>query len=359
MSKNIQIEDLSISINDAPEYISTMGHAITYILRGEPGIGKSYVKTRLEEIHGDKYEHKYVDCPTLIDGDLGYNAPNRETKTLEFMVADIIRSISGKPVIVMLDEYLKVDQRLQKQFTRFLLEHTIGDYTLPKGSIVFATSNLTSDGVNDVSDAHVESRVSDLVVRKPNAKEWCMWASNNGISARLMAWVMMRPECLASYVDGGQDENPFIFNPYKANSDRKYVCPRSLVKADKQINGLPPRLLKSALAGTVGRAAADNMLAFFMMEKDLIAVKDIIKDPMNVAVPDDAAAILMTYFSALETIETQDQLAAFMQWSNRSARRDLQGVFLTMLCQSKRLAAMAMRNAEVGAWAKSNFQLMV
>jgi len=356
---NVQ-EDLSVSLADAATLIQQFGEYITYLCRGRPGIGKSSMLGMLEEALGDGYEYRYIDCTRLVDGDLGIYVPDRETGKMSRMLPDVLFPESGKPVVVMFDEYLKMDRRVKKQCSQVGLEHRLDNKQMTAGSIVLCTSNLASDSVNDVIEAHEGNRLTELVVRGPTASEWNVWATNNGVTARTRTWVAMNPTCMQSYEDEGAEDNPFIFNPRKSGSNYTFVSPRSLVKADIQLRkNIPARLIKPALAGTVGRPAAESMSMFFEMEKDLVDPRNIFKDPDGTSIPDSAAIVLMTYFKAVDMVDTQDELAALMQWSNRCGRRDLQGVLFTMLCQSKRTMKMALRNTEVATWSKANYELVI
>ena len=129
MSTVIKLEE-AIELSDVPLLISTVGKDISVILKGEPGIGKSSVLKMLEEMHGNKYDYIYVDCPVLDLSDVVMRIPNHETKSLESYVSSLFRLDSPKPKIIMLDEFSKTNKLLQTMFTRLLLEHCVGDTNL-------------------------------------------------------------------------------------------------------------------------------------------------------------------------------------------------------------------------------------
>ena len=337
-----------VDLKDVPNLITTIGQHRTVMLRGEPGIGKSTVLKNLEKLHGDKYDYIYVDCPVMDVSDVVMRIPDHATKTLQSYVSELFRLHSPKPKIMMLDEVSKSNKLLQVIFTRLMLERTVGDTPLPAGSIVFATGNNTSDGVNDSMSAHVINRLCIINVRKPNAVNWSLWATDNGVSAMLRAWVSMNPKSLASYLDGGQDENEFIFHPSRPSVS--YVTPRSLVGADeviKKTDKLGSYVTQAALAGLCGAAFADSIAAFMSMAKELTPVKDIIADPEGVNIPEKPAALFQIMFNAVDTIETQDDLSSFMKFVNRVRSEEIQECFFTMAFQSKRTAKLARNNNEL------------
>jgi hypothetical protein len=92
--------------------------------------------------------------------------------------------------------------------------------------------------------------------------------------------------------------------------------------------------------------------------KQLTPVKDIINDPENVAVPEKPAALFITMFNAIDTIETQDDLSSFMTFVNRIRSEEVQECFFTMALQG-RLSRLASRNDQMKAWGMKNLELMM
>jgi hypothetical protein len=349
-----------VELKDVPGLIAAIGHHRTVMLRGEPGIGKSTVLKMLQKELGDRYDYIYVDCPVMDVSDIVMRIPDHETKTLQSYVSELFRLDSPKPKMIMLDEVTKANKLLQVIFTRLMLEKTVGDTALPAGSIVFATGNNVSDGVGDTMSAHVINRLCIINVRKPDAARWNLWATDNAISRIVRSWVAMNPSCLASYLDGGQEENPYIFNPTRPVTS--FITPRSLVGADEVVKNrdkLGSYVTQAALAGLCGAAFADNFAAFMSMEKELVSVKDIIANPDTVALPEKPAVLFMTMFNAVDTIETQDDLSAFMQFVNRIKSEEVQECFFTMAYQSKRTAKLARTNDTLREWGVKNIQLLV
>ena len=219
----------TVSIKELRTLIPLVGSEITPIIQSEPGCGKTSLLSMIREDLGDGYDYIYVDCPVKDMQDIGMVIPNHTTKTLEYYVADLFKLDSPKPKVILLDEFMKSPKLLQVIFTRLMLERMVGDVPLPDGSIVFGTSNNASDGVGDSMLAHAGNRVCIVKMQKPDADTWLAWASDNGVHPLIRAWVNMFPRCLNSYTDGGNEDNPYIFNPSK--SALSFVSPRSLAKA--------------------------------------------------------------------------------------------------------------------------------
>ena len=353
---NITFHD-TVSINELRKTIPLIGKELTPIIQSEPGCGKTSLLKMIEQDLGDGYDYIYVDCPVKDMSDIGMTIPNHATQTLEYYVSSLFKMDSPKPKVILLDEFMKSPKLLQVIFTRLMLERMVGDRPLPEGSIVFGTSNNASDGVGDSMLAHAGNRVCIMRMSKPSLNEWLEWASANGINRVIRACVAMYPRMLASYINGDQEDNPYIFKPNM--SGLSFVSPRSLAKSDVIVRNrdiLGENATMVALAGTIGLSAAKDMSVFMAMEKSLINVKDIVKDP-SMAVPEDIAAQLMIMFQATDVLETQDELSKFMSFVERIPSAEVQAVFFTMMMRNPRTIKLARNNQKIAEWAANNHDL--
>lgn len=348
----------TVTINELRTIIPAIGVELTPIIQSEPGCGKTSLLNMIREDLGDGYDYIYVDCPVKDMSDIGMVIPDHKTQTLEYYVASLFKMDSPKPKIILLDELMKASKMLQVIFTRMMLERMVGDRPLPTGSIVFGTSNNASDGVGDSMLAHAGNRVCILKMSKPTPNEWLAWASENKISRVIRAWVSMFPRSLASYTDGNQNDNPYIFKP--ASTNLSFCSPRSLAKADvivRNVDLLGENATMCALAGTIGASAAGDMSAFLKIEKSLIPFKDILKDPTGVTLSDDIATQIMIMFQAIDNIESQDDLDSFMIFINRIKSQEVQAIFFTMVLKNSRTVRIASRNKSITNWASANHEL--
>lgn len=348
-----------VTIDEVKNLIKAVGEQNTVVVQSEPGCGKSSILKMLEQEMGDGYDYIYVDCPVKDMSDIAMTIPNHNSKALEYYVSSLFKLDSPKPKVIMLDEMMKAPKLLQIIFTRLTLERTIGDVPLPQGSIVFATSNNSSDGVGDSMLAHAGNRVCVVRMAKPDANTWLPWASANGVNRIIRAWVAMFPRALASYVDGGQEDNPYIFSPKRAGQ-LSFVSPRSLAKASVIVDNrdaLGENTTMCALAGTLGESAARDMSAFLALEKQLPSFDEVLKNPSTIKVPDDTAATLMLMFQAIDSLKTQDELSSFMTFVNRVASSEIQAVFFTMTMRNNNTARLARNNAQISEWARNNHEL--
>lgn len=350
---------LRCTINELETLIPTIGQELTPIIQSEAGCGKTSLLKTIEKKLGDKYDYIYVDCPVKDMSDIAMTIPNHETKTLESYVGSLFKLDNDKPKVILLDEFMKSPKLLQVIFTRLMLERTVGDTPLPEGSIVFGTSNNQADGLGDTMMAHAGNRVCIVEMQKPEVEDWLVWATENGVSPLIRAFVHTFPRCLASYRDEGQEDNPYIFNPKKPVLS--FVSPRSLEKASVIVSNrdkLGDNATMVALAGTIGQSASADMSAFLRLEKELPTFDDILKEPESTQVPESISAQLMLMFQAVDKIKQQSDLTAFMKFVNRMASNEIQAIFFTMMMKNSRTVKIARGNKEISDWAVDNFNIM-
>ena len=348
----------TVTINELRKTIPTIGSSLTPIILSEPGCGKTSLLSMIEQDLGDGYDYIYVDCPVKDMSDVGMTIPNHANRSLDYYVSSLFKLDSPKPKVILLDEFMKSPKLLQVIFTRLMLERMVGDVPLPDGSIVFGTSNNSSDGVGDTMLAHAGNRVCIMEMSKPSVNEWLEWASGNGISRVVRAFVALFPRTLASYRDGNQDDNPYVFNPKKTMLS--FCSPRSLAKCDvivKNRDYLGENATMVALGGTIGLAGAGDMSAFLSLERTLVDVKDIVKDPDGIKVPEEISAQLMIMFQAVDVLETQDELSKFMKFVNKIPSSEVQAVFFTMMMRGTKSIKLARNNMQIAEWAKHNHEL--
>lgn len=349
----------TVGLKDFAQAISVVGRSVTVIGQGEPGIGKSAMLRVLAK-QNPTHETAYIDCTLLDLGDFALpyteatDALTGVNKITKFAPNARFKMHEGKPVIVMLDEIGKAMKAVKNVLLTLMLEHRIGDHYLPEGSIVFGTTNLLSDGVGDMLEAHARNRVCFVTVRKPDADEWIEWAISNDVDPTTIAWVKQFPHALASYTDASQKDNPYIFNPTRAGMGA-VVTPRSLEKAShiaKQRGELGDALTIPLLTGTIGESAARDMQAFFTVVDKLPTWEAILNDPKGAKLPDDTVAKCILVFSAITRVE-KETLAKWMEYVQRMDM-EWQALFATSVMKSQVKQAFCVMNKEFKDWALKN-----
>lgn len=332
--------------------------SVRYLLRGEPGIGKSSLLRLIAEKVGMDYA--YIDVPNLDLGDVAMPVVDHATKTTRYYPNARFKLQEGKPVCVMLDEFSKGADPVKNMLHPMLEKANprLGDVSVPAGSIVFLTGNLTTDSVGDTLKAHSLNRIATLHVAKPTAEEWIEWAINRGnIAPEIIAWVNQFPHAMASYLDGGQGDNPYIFNPKKPQS--AFVSPRSLETASDIVNARAQNDAESiiaALSGTLGEAAARDIQAYIEFADQLPTWEATIADPKNTNVPTSPGACAIVVFGAISRIDKQS-ITPFMEYVQRFSP-EWQAVFAINLAKTPSKQGIAFSCKAFADWVAKNQDLL-
>lgn len=329
-----------------------------FCLIGEPGIGKSTLLSTIGHMLPD-YNVGYLDVPNMDLGDVAMPVIDHENRVTRYYPNSRFRLHEGKPVALMLDEFSKGADPI-KNMLHPLLEFTnprLGDVPLPPGSIVFLTGNLGSDGVGDTLKAHSRNRLTVVHVKKPGAEEWLDWAINNEIDPVVMSWVHQFPHALASYLDGDQDSNPYIFNPKKVQT--AFVTPRSLalgsniVKVrDKNDQGA----MIAALSGTIGEAGSRDMHAYIEYQDQLPSWESIVNMPHKATVPTSPGACAVMVFGAITKVDNRT-IGPFMRYVARM-EPEWTACFAINIARNKDKQSVAYSSKEFSDWVRDNEDIL-
>lgn len=169
---------------------------------GAPGIGKSSLVEEFALSVG-------LDCVSLLGSQL---APED--------IIGVPRIINGKssfcppasiardePYCLFLDELNACSHEVQKSFYSLINEKRIGEYELPKGSIVIGAGNRAQDNaiVRPMSSALMNRLVH--VNLSAAHKDWLKWAENNSIHPWIVEYIHNRSDHL--WAQPPKTEEPF------------------------------------------------------------------------------------------------------------------------------------------------------
>lgn len=336
---------MKVTLSQATNLVQTCGHTNTFLLRGAPGIGKSSILTTLARSMPD-YHPCYVDCANLDLGDLGLPLINRDTAIPTTAYAPSIRfgAHQTRPVLLMLDELGKASRPVLNMLLPVILERRLGDHYLPTGSIVFATTNLDTDGVGDNIPSHAYNRMTVVPVANPTAKEWVDWATSSpthAIAPEILAFAEQYPNAFECYADAPDTTNPYIFNPLR-HQTRAFCSPRSLAHASHIVSHRKTlgEATLPALIGTVGEAAARDMDALLSLSDKLPDTSTIINQPDTAPLPKDAGGYFILAFR-LSMDADRDNLTALMKYVDRWESFEASTLFVTTLAGNRLKAPIA------------------
>jgi hypothetical protein len=262
----------------------------------------------------------------------------------------------------MIDEYGKANPAVKNALLRLMLERKIGSSTLHPDSLVFATTNLGSEGVGDLLPAHARNRLTIIKTRKPTNVEWIEdFALNAGVDHTMLAWVTDNPQVFHSFEDYKDAEaNKFIYHPADP-SRASFVTPRSLEKASNwlKVRGkLTDKTLMAALIGTIGTEAAANLNTYVRVADQLPSLDAIKKDPMGARVPESMAARCMVIHRTCSNIDPT-WVDAWFDYMMRMDKES-QGFFNNTIkadSYDKKKQAVVMNNKKYRDWALANNHL--
>lgn len=339
---------MNVTLAQAANAIRTLGTSNTILLRGQPGIGKSAIFQQLKREMPD-YHACYIDVANLDLGDLGMPVVDRERMITEFAPSSRfgLARDQKKPVLLMLDELGKPSSKgILNMLLPVILERRLGDVDLPTGSIVFATTNLDTDGVGDMIPAHAYNRMTVVNVANPTSDEWINWAMSNSIDPAVMAFAHEYPQVFECYTENPEDKNPYNFNPLTGNT-KTFVSHRSMAKVSNIVmarNDLGEAFLP-LMAGTIGESAARDLDAMVNLSEALPSRKLIAKDPQGTKLPDGTAARFLMAFSLAASVN-DETIDAYLSYMERVGEVSFEAhsLFIMSIASNDRKVGMACRN---------------
>ena len=327
--------NLSINFPQAVTLISTVGQHNTVLLQGAPGTGKSAILHALSERMPD-YMPCYIDVANLDLGDLGMPMVDRDMGVTHYAPNARFGISPGqrKPVLLMLDELGKASRPVLNMLLPVILERRLGDVELPVGSVVFATTNLATDGVGDNIPAHAHNRMTVVDYANPTCDEWLTWASGASVVPEVMAFAKQYPSVFDRYDQLDDDKNPYIFNPLTGQT-KAYCSPRSLAKASVLIQAREAlgAALLPALAGTVGESAARDMEAMVNLADQLPSFESIVANPSKTKMPGSVSGWFLMAFMLAGRVQ-KETLPPVMEYVERWDNFEAKTLFVSTLASN-------------------------
>ena len=193
---------VQVTQEELSEILLTVAPVRPVFIWGAPGIGKSALVEQFAMDVG-------MECVSLLGSQLApediIGIPRINGNVSEFLPPKMIAR--NEPYVLFLDELNACSQEVQKAFYSLIYERRIGEYHLPKGSVVIGAGNRAQD------NAIVKTMSSALVNRmfhvqlKVDVNQWLSWAYTAGIHEWVTDYITARPEHLFSVPP--KTEEPF------------------------------------------------------------------------------------------------------------------------------------------------------
>ena len=231
---------------------------------GAPGIGKSALVQQFADDVG-------MPCVSLLGSQLApediIGIPQIKGETSEFMPPKMIAQ--KEPYVLFLDELNACSQEVQKAFYSLIHEKRIGEYHLPKGSVVIGAGNRAQDGaiVKTMSTALLNRMFHVQLVADP--QQWLNWAYENRLHPWVIEYITQRPDHLFS-------EPPKTEEPYSTPRSW-HMLSDALKEYGAGERELPERILRVLAYGAVSPSHAGMFLAFVKTAGNKNLLSQIIK----------------------------------------------------------------------------------
>ena len=337
--------------------IKAVGSKRTVLIQGENGVGKTAVWNTLAADDAFDGHHKIrpIDCTQLSDGSIWMpdidkeNGVSRELPNERLGVsAKNQRGVNGAvPMLGMFDEIAKIPQYVKNMIAPILYERRVGQYHMPEGSVWFAATNLSTEGLGDTLQAHLRNRLVVVKMRKPTLDEWTNdFAVPNKLHPVLLACCAENPTVFDSFIDympGGKFEgrsqekdNPHIYNPQGVQD--AYASPRSLHAASDLLyaadaSGMDMDTLRVSLEGTVGKSFTSVLISFIRFGQQLPPIQRIKEDPDNAPIPSNRIAQQVQVFQFINRTKTREDAQAFVKYLSR-LQPEIQSLFCRRVSDS-------------------------
>lgn len=170
---------------------------------------------------------------------------------------------------------------------QLVLDRKLGEYRLPEGWVVIAAGNPASErGVHFAMPRPLRNRFVHLEL-EADLDDWCKWAAKTCVRPEIIAFLRFKPDLLHT-VDATSDANA-------------WPTPRSWEMASNVLSGIARRQRTTLLAGTsefeaqlldgtVGEAAASELVAFLRLFRQLPSIDEILLNPATVPLPTETSA---------------------------------------------------------------------
>jgi hypothetical protein len=259
----------------------------------------------------------------------------------------------NKPVVLFIDEVTK-NRALIPPLLQVMNEHSLLGIKLPEGSIVMSAGNLGAEGVGDVFPPHACNRVVITELRNPTALEWIEnYAIPNDLHPAITATVHHFPMMFDSFKDvEDPNTNPYIMHPKVKR--RSFVTARSMARASSVMyatENLSSHVRMHALCGTVGEAAAAEIMTVARLDAQIPVWDRIVSDPMLAPIPDSPVAQCMVAMRAVKMV-THVTADAWMTYVCR-LNKETQALFARMMLKSSRSAEVTV-NGKFADWLAAN-----
>lgn len=268
------INAMTVTAGDALKVLKTgwdvqksFGMKMSYMMHGEPGIGKTQVAEALATYMGARlYDIRLTQIDVSdLRGLPYYDHENQTTKM--YRPEDL--PDGDEPAVLFLDEITSASPFLQPTVYGLLQERRVGMHKIPDNVMIVAAGNTVDDGaVAYEMGTAIADRLVHMYV-SADADDWVKgYAIPKGLHPAVTAFIKTRPDLLVTSKEA-QKQGHLIA-----------ATPRSWDRVSQIMTNVTDRAVRQIMiAGTIG----ESIMADFMIVADDIAatvqVTEMVKKP--------------------------------------------------------------------------------
>lgn len=283
-------------ITDALKTCIAAGQPI--FIWGAPGVGKSEIVAQIAR----ELKYKLLDVrAVLLDPVDLRGLPSIENGEAVWSTPTFLPKGKGKHIL-FLDELNAAPQLVQAACYQLILDRRIGEYQLPKDTVIIAAGNRETDrAVTSRMPSALANRFVHLDFNV-DLDDWVDWALKNNIRSEIIAFQRFRPELLHT------------FDPKK--NEKSFATPRSITFLSRVLDASESFPSFELVKGIVGERYAVEFLAFIKMYEQLPDPNIIIIAPDTAETPSDPAT-LYAICGALAQKSSADNFNNLITYANR------------------------------------------
>ncbi len=257
---------VDININELKDFLLRFAISRPVFIWGPPGIGKSSVVEQFSN------ELDY-ECVPLLGSQLApedlIGIPQIQGNVSRFVPPSLI--VRDNPFCLFIDELNIASGEVQKSFYSLILNQRVGEYTLPKGSIIIGAGNRLADSslVKQMPAALINRMIH--VHLKVDHRIWLDWANQKQLHPYVIEYIQSRPKHLHTEIAPSNEE------PYSTPRIWEYVSD-GLYELDKDFN---EKLFDALIYGSLTESHATNFKAFIKQIKNKYNIPKLIKGELK------------------------------------------------------------------------------
>jgi MoxR-like ATPase len=285
-----------------------IGERVPLHIWGACGVGKSQLVAQV----ADDLDFEFLDVRAVQLDPVDLRGLPRIKDDQTQWVPPKFLPTAGKGIL-FLDELTSAPQMTQAGCYQLVLDRKLGEYVLPGGWVVIAAGNPASErGVHFSMPRPLRNRFVHLEL-EADLNDWCKWAVGAGVRPEIIAFLRFKPDLLHT-ADATSDANA-------------WPTPRSWEMASNVLRGIANRQKTTFLSGasefeaqlldgTVGPAAAAELIAFLRLFRQLPSIDEILLNPETALLPAETSAQI-AIATALGRAMTDNSVARGLKYLDR------------------------------------------